>query len=177
MSSADTIEFTPLTAKRYDMMLWAYLAIPMLAVFSADWFSKGYARQNMFIFENPSTRPWIVLVLVFALGVGLVHLTGSRIAAIGCGIAIGGMLANMLELFRYGSVTDWIAMPGGAYANVADFAVCIVPSIALLIFAGYNSKHFTRTQILFCLMLAAAMIVVGTLRVTILVDHRGHPWI
>jgi len=88
---------------------------------------------------------------------------------------MGGMFGNMLELFGYGSVTDWIAMPGGAYANLADFAVCIIPSLVLIVFASYHSRQFTRTQLMFCLMMSATMIVIGTLRVTLLVDHAGHP--
>lgn len=171
----DTAGFVPVRAKRYDLMLWAYLLVPALAICSADWFTKGYARQHMFVFENPSPRPWIVLVGVSVLAAMLTHLTGSKIVAVGCGIALGGMFGNMLELFGYGSVTDWIAMPGGAYANLADFAVCIIPALVLIIFASYHSKHFTRTQLMFCLLLAATMIAIGTLRVTLLVDHAGHP--
>ena len=174
-SRSDTREFVPVRVKRYDMMLWVYLLVSTISICSADWFSKGYAREHMSIFENPSPRPWIVLVGVVALSVMLTHLTGSRIAAIGCGVALGGMFGNMLELFGYGAVTDWIPMPGGAYANLADFAVCIIPAITLVVFAAYYSKEFKRGQLMVCLLMAVTMIVVGTLRLTLLVDHVGHP--
>lgn len=170
-----TTEFAPVQRSRYDWFLWFYLIIPAMAICSADWLTKGYARNHLFIYENPSARPWVVLVGVSFLAAALTHLTGSKIVAVGCGIAVGGMFGNMMELFGYGAVTDWIPMPGGAYANLADFAVCIIPAIILMVFAAYHHKSFTRTQLMCCLLLAAVMIVVGTLRVTLLVDHAGHP--
>lgn len=113
-----------------------------------------------------------IIILLCSL---VVHMTGSKIAAVGCGMALGGMVGNMAELLYYGAVTDWIPMPGRTYANIADFAVCIVPAVTLAVFVGLYAKHMKRWTLVCGLIAVAAMAMIGTLRLTLIVDRVGHP--
>ena len=155
--------------------VWFLFLFSALLVCAADWLSKGYARQNLYFIENPSSRPWIIIPLVVFLCAAVVYLTGSKIAAVGCGIALGGMTGNLAELFYYGAVTDWVPMPGSAYANIADFAVCIVPAITLAIFVGLYARQMSRPALVGGLLMVAGLAMIGTLRLTLIVDRVGQP--
>jgi signal peptidase II len=75
----------------------------------------------------PGTRPWILLwccALVASLALTLEAPSGHALdAALALGIALGGAFGNLVDRYRRGAVTDFIAVGFWPVFNLADVAI------------------------------------------------------
>lgn len=103
---------------------------------------------------NPTLRILLLLVLpVIVLGLVVIHVFRDkeldRMSLIGFCCIIGGGFANVLDRFRFGSVTDFLHIDlGGVFKtgifNIAD--VSVTTGLIMLLVAGFTHRKKTVSE-------------------------------
>jgi hypothetical protein len=115
--------------------MWLARFRGMLAIASAafclDWLSKAAAQAWLdpaaLVYNPEPAKLWLPVVLC-AICALVAYLIPARLAVIGCGLALGGGSANMLDRALRGPVLDFIPEPdlfgrSDYYANLADVMI------------------------------------------------------
>ena len=76
--------------------------------------------------------PWLLSAFALAVCVGLLvwlHSLGSRLAAVGIGMIVGGAIGNVIDRVRFGAVVDFLDFHVGGWHwpafNIADSAITV----------------------------------------------------
>lgn len=109
----------------------AFLAAPVPIL--GDWLVLRYAENPGIAFGLRIPSPWQEILILGALAVVLAVALRSRtvVSRIGYGLILGGALANVLDRFVNGFVTDYVAVGSFPVFNLPDS--CITVGVALLL--------------------------------------------
>ncbi len=119
---------------------WLTSSVPILGSFVR--FSLSKNAGIAFGIHIPS--PWQEIVILGALAaVFMLAITSklTRLSSVAYGIIFGGAIANLIDRFLDGTVTDFIAVGTFPVFNVADS--CITIGVALLLVDGWISRKKT----------------------------------
>lgn len=128
----------------------AYVAHVFLAAplpIAGDWLILRYTENTGIAFGIHLPFPWQQLLILLALVTVAVVALRSRTqwSRIGYGLILGGALANIIDRFLHGFVTDYIAVGTFPIFNVPDS--CITVGIGLLLVESVimtrNRQHRT----------------------------------
>ncbi len=123
---------------------WLVSSVPLVGSFARLSLSKNPGIA--FGIRIPS--PWQEIIIVGALACVCIlamqsHLT--RLSSVAYGMIIGGAIANLIDRFMDGTVTDFIAIGSFPVFNVADS--CITIGVCLLLLDGWiNRKNPAKTS-------------------------------
>ena len=138
-------------------MAWLEPFVVGTAVVLADQLSKRYILAQPRLREAPARRPffaiqcvlnrraavmwlrapwllvglWIACLVLALLSLTRGPLAENTAAAIGIGMAVGGITGNMIDRLQRGAIVDFIAIGGWSVFNIADAA--IVGGLALVL--------------------------------------------
>ncbi|MFC1658665.1 signal peptidase I [Candidatus Omnitrophota bacterium] len=173
-----------------------WIGLPALFIFLADWITKAIfslsiekgvffsvfdgspiligniVNSDAFILLDSLLLQGIIIFIMCVLGISkTIHTKGKKVK-LACGIALGGILANFLDLSITGQVVDWLgvdwlSMPlpvvsvSMAFSNLADIA--IIFGMAGLISIWCSSWRILRLTVLFFIagLLSPAFLYLG----------------
>lgn len=109
----------------------AFLAVPV-AVFG-EWFALRYAENPGIAFGMRLPSPWQEILILGALALVAAIAVKSRtaLARAAYGLILGGALANVVDRFGDGVVTDYVAVGDFPVFNLPDS--CITVGVVLLL--------------------------------------------
>ena len=112
----------------------AHLVTIALAVMLADWATKIWSQDALFVVFNDREASWWPVPLLFACTAAFLWISRDPLVTVGLGLLSGGWLANFIDRTFFGPVTDFIPLSLAGrhyYANLADAAI-----VSSLLFFG-----------------------------------------
>ena len=126
------------------------MASAALAAFALDFFTKTIAvalAPNTLLFNVSNLTPFGLgasLILVAAATSLMACVLPPRVVAVGAGVALGGSLGNLVSRSWWshrGGSPDFIRLPDGSTANVADFFIAIglaTTLVGIIVWLGWT---------------------------------------
>lgn len=111
-----------------------------------EWFVLRYAENPGIAFGVRLPSPFQEVLIICALVlVGFVAIRATAtISRIAYGLVVGGALANVVDRFMDGTVTDYIAIGSFPVFNVPDS--CISVGVALLLVESLELFHNDKVK-------------------------------
>ncbi len=111
-----------------------------------DWFVLRHAENPGIAFGMRIPSPWQDILVIGALiAVAMVAARSKTLLShIGYGLILGGALANIVDRFQDGTVTDYFAVGSFPVFNVPDS--CITVGVVLLLVESIGLERFLRRK-------------------------------
>lgn len=113
---------------------------------ASDWFVLRHAENPGIAFGMRIPSPWqeILILGALALVAWIAVRSVTAVSRVGYGLILGGALANVVDRFLDGTVTDYVAVGTFPVFNVPDS--CITVGVALLLAEGLELTRFMRRK-------------------------------
>ncbi len=111
-----------------------------------DWFVLRHAENPGIAFGMRIPSPWQDMLVIGALvAVAMVAVRSkTALSQIAYGLILGGALANIVDRFQDGTVTDYFAVGSFPVFNVPDS--CITVGVVLLLAESVGLERFLRRK-------------------------------
>lgn len=122
----------------------AFLVRPVPVI--GDWAVLRHAENPGIAFGVRLPSPWQEAIILVALALVAVVALKSRttLSRVAYGLIVGGALANVVDRFVDGTVTDYVAVGTFPVFNVPDS--CISVGVALLLVESLGLGRFRRRK-------------------------------